>query len=284
MRLLFLSLLFIVSLNSCFFRKSSKIKVDKNKSFSKIFKSTDNEFRFKSAEQFYSDKKYSLALQLYEDLFPYIKGTDRYEEMYFKSANCYYMLKDYLNSENFYKSFVETFPNSKNTEQANYLRAFSYYKQSPKIELDQTTTLKAMSLMQAFINMHPSSIRVKEANDIIDLCRLKLEEKEFKSAELYYNLGFFKSAAISFENICENFIDSKKADEYKYQMIRAYQKYADLSYEEKQEERYNKVDNECADFIERFSDSKHLNEVKTIKQQITNSIKNIKNEQITKTN
>ena len=196
MRLLSLLLILSITLNSCFFKKSSAIKVDKSKSFSKIFKSTDNELRYKSAEQFYTDKKYNLALQLYEDLFPYIKGSDRYEDMYFKSANCYYFLKDYLNAENFYKTFVETFPNSKRSEDASYLRAFSYYKQSPKVELDQTPTVKAMALMQAFISMYPTSLRAKEANEIIDNCRQKLETKEFKAAELYYNLGYYKSAAI----------------------------------------------------------------------------------------
>lgn len=284
MRLFCLLFIISISLNSCFFKKSSSIKVEKSKSFSKIFKSTDNEMRYKAAEQFYADKKYSLAIQLYEDLFPYIKGTERYEDMYFKSANAYYFLKDYLNAENFYKTFVETFPNSKRAEDCNYLRAFCYYKQSPKPELDQTPTVKAMSLMQAFISMHPTSIRVKEANEIIDICREKLEQKEFKAAELYYNLGFYKSAAISFENILENFIDSKSADEYKYLMIKSYLKYADLSFEEKQEERYKKVQNECTDFIERFADSKHYKEILVIKSQITNSIKNIKNEQITPTN
>lgn len=284
MRVICFLLLISISLNSCFFRKSSAIKVEKSKRFSKIYKSKDNEMRYKAAEQFYADKKYSLAIQLYEDLFPYVKGTDRYEDMYFKSANSYYFLKDYLNAENFYKSFVETFPNSKRTEDCNYLRAYSYYKQSPKSELDQTPTVKAMSLMQAFINMHPSSMRVKEANEIIDMCREKLEQKEFKAAELYYNLGFYKSAAIAFENILENFVDSKAADEYKYLMIKSYLKYADLSFEDKQEERYNKVQNECTDFIERFADSKHYKEILVIKSQIINSIKNIKNEQITQTN
>jgi outer membrane protein assembly factor BamD len=236
------------------------------------------------AEQYYANQKYAYALQLFEDLFAYIKGTDKYEDMYYKSANCYYFLKDYLNAENFYKSFVETFPTSKRAEECDYLRAYSYYKQSPKVDLDQTTTTKAMALMQAFINTHPSSEKVKEANDILDICRAKLESKEYKAAELYFNLGYYKAAAISFENVAENFPDSKLADEYKFQTIKAYSKYAELSYEEKQEERYNKVMNDCSEFIERFNESKHLAEVTKIKIQINNILKSIKNEQTKKTN
>lgn len=236
------------------------------------------------AEQFYAEKKYSYALQLFEDLFPYIKGTDRYEDMYYKSANSYYLIKDYLNAENFFKSFVETFPASARAEECDYLRAYCYFKQSPKIELDQTPTNKAMALMQAFINSHPNSPRVKEATEILDICRGKLEKKDFKAAELYYNLGYYKAAAIAFDGVAENFPDSKLADEYKYQTIKSYLKYAELSIEEKQEERYNKVQNECLDFVERFSDSKYLTEVNKIKIQVNNVLKNIKNEQTKKTN
>jgi outer membrane protein assembly factor BamD len=141
------------------------------------------------------------------------------------------------------------------------------------VELDQTNTNKTMQLMQAFINTHPTSERAKDATDIIDKCRDKLEMKEFKSAELYYNLGFYKAAAIAFANVSDNFPDSKKADEYKLQVIRSYYKYAEMSYEEKQKERYEKVITECNDFNERFADSKLIEEVQKLKTQTNNIIK-----------
>lgn len=284
MKKLALFILISTTLTSCFFKKHKNALSEKSKSFSKVFKSTDNEYRYKMAEEFYATKKYSYALQLYEDLYAFLKGTDRYEDMYFKSANCFYFLKDYLNAENYYKSFIETFPGSKRSEDCEYLRAFCYYKQSPKVDLDQTATTKSMALMQSFINGHPNSPRVKEANDILDACREKLEAKEFKAAQLYFNLGYYKAAAIAFDNVSDNFPDSKNADEYKFQTILAYNKYAELSFEEKQEERYSKVLTECNDFIERFNDSKKIAEVKKIKTQTLNILNTKKNEQVKKTN
>jgi outer membrane protein assembly factor BamD len=284
MKRILLAFFVIISFSSCFFKKSKSVTAEKSKSFFKVLKSTDNEYRYKMAEEYYATKKYSYALQLYEDLFPYIRGTERYEDMYFKSANCYFFLKDYLNAENFYKSFTETFPTSKRNEDCEYLRANSYYKQSPKVDLDQTPTAKTMALMQSFINAHPSSIRVKEANEIIDLCREKLETKEYKSARLYYDLGFFKAASIAFDAVIENYPESKLSDEYKYLSIQSYLKYADMSFEDKQEERYIKVINECTEFIERFNDSNKVEEIKKIKTQTNNLLINKKNEQIKKTN
>ena len=105
------------------------------------------------------------------------------------------------------------------------------------------------------------------------MCREKLERKEFLSAELYYNLGFYKAAAIAFSNVADNFPDSKKSDEYKALMIKSYFKYAEMSYEEKQKERYEKVISECNEFADRFTDSKFLEEVTKYKTQTLNILK-----------
>ena len=240
------------------------------------------EYKYKMAEQYYANKSYGYAQQLFEDIFPYVKGSTRYEDMYYKFAYSYYYQKDYLNAENLFKSFVENFPTSTKGEECDYMRAYCYFKQSPKVELDQTNTNKTMQLMQAFINTHPNSPRAKEANEIIDKCREKLELKEYKGAELYYNLGYYKAAAIAFGNVSDNFPDSKKADEYKLLVIKAYFKYAEMSYEEKQKERYEKVLTECSDFTERFGDSKYAEEVNKYKTQTNNILKNLKNEQAKK--
>nr|WP_294990719.1 outer membrane protein assembly factor BamD [uncultured Sediminibacterium sp.] len=272
MNRILLILLVSVSLASC----SNK--------FSKTLKSKDYEYKYKMAEQYYAKKDYTKAQVLFEDIFPYVKGTSRYEDMYYKFAYSYYYQSDYMNAENLFKSFVENFPNSTKGEECDYMRAYCYFKQSPKIDLDQTNTNKTMQLMQVFINTHPGSKRIAEATEIIDKCREKLEAKEYRSAELYYNLGFYKAAAIAFGNVSDNFPDSKKSDEYKLQVIKAYFRYAEMSYEEKQKERFEKVITECNDFQDRFAESKYLDEVNKYKLQSTNNIKNQKYEQAKKAN
>jgi len=244
--------------------------------FGRILKSKDSEYKYKMAEQYFVNKKYNNAQQLFEDLFPIMKGKENYEDLFYKLGYCYFYEKDYLNAENIFKTFTETFPSSKRSEECEYMRAYCYYKQSPKVDLDQTTTNKAMSLMQAFINMHPNSEKQKEATEIIDLCREKLELKEYKSADLYYNLGHFKAASVAFNNILEDFPDSKLSDEYKFLEIKSYYKYAELSIEEKQEERFKKVLSECTEFVERFSDSKYINDVNKFITLTNNYLKKLK--------
>ncbi len=250
----------------------------------KILKSKDKEYKYKMAEQFYANKKYAQAQEIFDDIYPYFKGTDKFEDLSYKYAYCAYYQKDYENAENLFKNYVESFPSSSRAEECEYMRAYSVYKQSPKVELDQTNTSKAMALMQAFINTHPDSPRDKDATDIIDQCHDKLELKDLKSAQLYYNLGFYKAAAISYSTLMDDYPESDKSDDYKLAEIQAYFKYAQQSIPEVQLERFEKVVTECTDFTDRFSTSIHKNDVENYKQLSLNAINKIKNEQTKETN
>ncbi len=252
--------------------------------FGKVLKSKDNEYKYKMAEQYYAKGKYSYAQQLFEEVFPYLKGTNRFEDMYYKYAYTTYYQEDYMNAENLFKSFVETFPNSSKAEEAEYMRAFAFYKQSPKVELDQTNTQKAIALMQIFINQHPNSPKVQEASKIIDEGRAKLEDKEFRSAQLYYNLGYFRAAAVAYTSLMENYPDSERADEYKLSIIKAYYRFAEMSIADRQIERFEKVLDEINDFNDRFPESKLVTEANNYKTLSSNNIKNIKDEQAKKAN
>src|SRR4029077_5382089 len=185
MRIIYASFIALIFFSSCALLPKSWRK---GQGFAKIQKSTDYDYKLRMAEKYYIKKDYNHAQQLYDDLFRVMKGTDHFEDIYYKFAYCAYYLKDYMNAENLFKGFVEAFPNSPKSEEMDYMRAYCFYKQSPKVELDQTNTPKSIGFMQAFISTHPGSERVKEATEIIDKCRAKLEEKDFQNAELYYNL------------------------------------------------------------------------------------------------
>jgi len=249
----------------------------------KVLKSKDNEYKLKMAEQYYAQKKYNLAQQVFEDIMPFFRGSERYEDIFYKYAYCAYYDKDYVNAESLFKTYLDNFPNSPRVEEIDYMHCYSYYKQSPKVDLDQTATSKTISLMQAFINTHPESSRIKDATQIIDVCRNKLELKEFRNAQLYYNLSFYKAAAVAFATLLDDYPDSDKSDEYKLASIKSYFKYADMSVVERQEERYEKVIAECGDFTDRFPNSKLSVEVNNYKTLSENNIKNLKNEQTKET-
>ncbi|MBK6937705.1 MAG: outer membrane protein assembly factor BamD [Chitinophagaceae bacterium] len=250
-----------------------------SKSIHKILKNPDPAYKLRIAEQFYVKKKYNKAQMVYEDIMPYYKTGKEFEDIYYKYAYCAYYQADYMNAENLFKSYLEIFPNSTKAEEIDYMRAYSYYKQSPKPELDQTNTVKAIGMMQVFINTHPGSVRIKEANEIIDKCRLKLETKDYKSAVLYYDLGQFRAAGVAFSALLNDYPESEKADEFKLWVIKSYFRYAEMSVEEKKSERFEQVISECHEFTDRFPDSKLKKEADDFLQQSQTNIKILKNEQ-----
>jgi len=221
-----------------------------------------------------------LAQQLYEDVMPYYKGTAQFEDIYYKYAYCAYHLQDYLNADNLFKTYLEIFPNSPRAEEIDYMRAYAFYRQSPKPPLDQTNTIKAMGMMQTFINTHPNSERNKEASEIIDICRQKLEEKDRGSAQLYYDLGQFRAAGVAYTSLLNDYPESALADEYKLMVIKSYFKFAELSVEDRKTERFEHVITEVNDFIDRFPDSKLLQEAERYINLSQNNIKILANEQV----
>jgi outer membrane protein assembly factor BamD len=248
------------------------------KGINKILKNPDPEFKLGKAEQFYVKKKFLFAQQLFEDVMPYFKGKNEFEDIYYKYANCAYNLKDYTNAENLFKNYLEVFPNSARAEEVDFRRAYTFFLQSPKPPLDQSNTIKAIGMMQTFISTHPNSPRNKEATEIIDICRAKLEEKERASAQLYYDLGQFRAAGVAYTSLLNNYPESQQADVYKFMVIKSYYKFAELSVEEKKAERFEQVITECNDFIDRFPDSKLLKDAEYYITLSENNIKNLKNE------
>jgi outer membrane protein assembly factor BamD len=262
----FLILISLVLLTAC------------QKGIGKILKNPDPEYKLRMAEQYYVKKKYNMAQQLYEDIIPFFKGRPEFEDIYYKYAYSAYYQLDYLNAENLFKTYLEAFPNSARSEEIDYMRAYTFYKQSPKSELDQSNTIKAMGMMQTFINTHPGSSRIKEANEIIDISRKKLEDKDYKAAQLYFDIGQFRAAAVSFNALLNAYPDSDKSEDYKLMSIKSYYRFAELSVEEKKIERFEKVIQECNDFTDRFPQSALSKEVQQYLTQSQNNLKNISNE------
>lgn len=262
----FFFLVFVLAISSC-----SK--------FGKVLKSKDFEYKLKMANQYYDQKEYRKSQVLYEELFPIFKGTPQHEDLYFKYAYSHYYLRDFITAESLFKGYLEIFANSPRAEEVEYMQSYCYYRQSPKPELEQSNTLKAIGMFQIFINTHPESPRLKEAEQIIAKCQAKLEVKEQLSAQLYFNLGQFRAAALAFTTLMNNYPDSPKGDEYKLMSIRSYFRYASMSVPEKQEERYNKVITEVEDFQDRFPESKLLKEAERFLTLTKNNLKSLNNEQ-----
>jgi outer membrane protein assembly factor BamD len=102
---------------------------------------------------------------------------------------------------------------------------------------------------------------------------LKLEVKAFESAKLYYDLGNFQSAVVGFETLIKDFPETKRKEEIRYLSIKSNYELARNSIFEKKKERLLSGLEKCEYFLDKYSDSKYINEVNKIMAYSKNELK-----------
>lgn len=244
-------------------------------SFETVQKSKDYEYKLTKADEYFTKKEYTKANTLYDELLPIFKGTKKFEGMYYRYAYTFFYNKNYLPASYHFKNFTDLFPKSDKTDECEYLNSLCLFKMSPNYQLDQSNTVKSIGEMQEFINMHPESDKLSQANAMIDQSREKLEQKDRYSAELYYKIKQYKAATIAFENVIRKYPDSKFSDYYHYMIIMAYYRYAGNSIPEKQAERFSRVIGDITDFKEKFPKSSYLSEIQKINGLSSQSLKKL---------
>lgn len=208
---------------------------------SKLLKSSDNELKYEAAIAYFNDKNYYKALQLFEQLMVVYRGTSRAEKITYYTAHCYYEQDDYILAEYFFTRFARSFPTSNLTEEATYLAAYCTYLQSPNSSLDQAKTYEALEMFAKFINRYPMSDKREECKKYIDELHGKLELKSFNIAKLYLKTSEFEAAVYAFNNLIQEYPNTVYEEEALYNVVLAYNKYAEKSITEKKKERYQEA-------------------------------------------
>ena len=112
--------------------------------YNKLLKSTDYEMKFGKAKEFYDKKQYIKSSQLYEELIPVMRGTDKAEEVAYYHAWSEYHLGDFYLSQYYFKDYTRRYSDGKHAEECHFMNALCYYLTSPNYRLDQTNTKSAI--------------------------------------------------------------------------------------------------------------------------------------------
>ncbi len=229
--------------------------------YNKIVKSTDYEFKYKKAVEYYEDGEYVRSATLFRELVNIYRGTSRADKIYYYYAKSMIGQKDYLMAGHYFKSLVKEFPTSEYVEEAQFMIGYCSYLLSPKPRLDQQVTQQAIDALQLYINLYPYSDRVDEANRLIDELKDKLVYKSYLSAKLYYDFEQYKAAVIALGNCLDKYPESKYREELKFMLLKSKYLLAEKSVVEKQKERYTNALDEYFSFIDEYPESEHKKEV-----------------------
>lgn len=226
--------------------------------FHRLEKSEDWRLKYEAGQDFFKKKDYYHTAILFEQILPIVRGLPEGEKVEFYLAYCQYYQKTYLLASNQFKVFYETYGRSQLSEEAYFMYAYSLYIASPDEQLDQKSSIEAMSAMQNFLNQFPGSQFSEKATEVVSNCQEKLEKKEFDNANLYFKLKYYQAAVISFNNFRKTFPDSKYLEEMAYLKISAQFKWAEKSIVMKQLERYTVALDFYREFIDNYPNSTFL--------------------------
>lgn len=189
------------------------ILVSCNKRYETAMKSSDKDLILETANEFYEEGKWTFAIELYSKVASAFSGTEHAADISYNTADANYQDKNYRLAAHQFKTFYITNPTDPRAEEAAFRSAYSFYIDSPDYNLDQTSTHSAINELQSFINLYPESEKVPEANNYINELRQKLEKKAFEIAKIYYKTLKYKAAGIAFDNMLDDFPDTKYREE-----------------------------------------------------------------------
>lgn len=244
--------------------------------YNKVLKSSDVEYKYTKAKEYYNEGEYSKALSLFDELGTLFRGSARSQEVQFYIADCHYHIRDYYFANYYYKNFANTYPASPKSEVALFRSAYCSYLNSPVSSLDQTETKQAIDEFQLFLNRYPNTDLKDSTNTMIDELRGKLERKAFDNAKLYYLTEDYKSATIALENMNKDFPDSPHREEIEFLIVKSSYELAMNSIASKKEERLNATIENYHRFVDNFQDSKYIKKAESYYAEAVNELEKMK--------
>ncbi|WP_299122368.1 outer membrane protein assembly factor BamD [uncultured Winogradskyella sp.] len=173
--------------------------------FQKTLRSEDIAEKFTIATELFEAEKYSKSYRLLDQILPKYRGKPQAEKLTYMHAMCSYNLKDYYIASYHFDKFISLYPASEKAEEAAFLAAKGYYYNSPVYSKEQKETVEAIEKLQLFVNAHPNSEYLAEANTLVKELDFKLEKKAYEIARQYNLIKDYKASVKSFNNFLLEF-------------------------------------------------------------------------------
>ena len=198
------------------------------------------------------------------------KGSDEAQECLYMLAMAQYSNMDYEAASETFKKYTTSYPRGLYAEPAYFYIGQSLYQSSPEPRLDQSPTNGAITAYQQFMDLYPDSHLRPQAQERLYELTDKLIQKEFLSAQLYYNLGGYfgninsndesnyTSSIITAQNTLKNYPYCSLREDFMLLIMKSKFQLAENSSDEKRLDRYRDAEDECYGFINEFPESKNV--------------------------
>ncbi len=245
--------------------------------YNNVLKSTDYEYKYEAAKEYFVKGQYSRAALLFGDLIAVMKGTVRAQESLYMLAMSEYCDGNYDVASSYFKKYYQSYPKGIYVEYARYYAGRSLYESVPDVRLDQTNTYTAIKEFQDFLDLYPYTKLKDRTQDMIYALQDKLVEKEYISAKLYYDLGNYmgnclyggsnyEACIVTSQNALLDYPYASPArrEEFAIMILRAKYHLARQSVEDKRMDRYRDAIDEYYGFVNEYPESKYLKDAQQI--------------------
>ena len=250
-------------LNICLVLALSAMLLSGCSEYNKVLKSTDINYKFTKAKEYYDKEYYYKSLPILEELIGLTRGTQLAEEVYYLYAKSHFGVDDYYLANYYLKTFAKTFGNSPRSEECLFLAAECSNKLSPSYALDQTDTRNALDEYQLFLDTYPHSHLKDSANHQMERLNMKLEKKAYENAYQFAKTMKYKAATAALKEFIKEYPSSIYREEALYLIVKCQYMLAEGSIEEKKLERMRAVAENYRTFATAFPESKFLSDAES---------------------
>lgn len=226
-----------------------------------LLNSNDVDTKYEAAFEYYNDGKYSKAAALFESLSVLTSGTERDDTVQYYWGLSNYRFRDYYTAETNFDHFLEYFPRSPFAPEARFLRLDCLYRSTLRYELDQTPTYKAMNAISEYMKEYPASVHMEACRLMMDDLETRLDTKAFEAARLYYKMEDYIASRVAFRNVLKDDAENMYREDILYYIAMSSYKYAQLSVQKKQKERYMTFVDDYLNFKSEYPESGYIREL-----------------------
>lgn len=229
-----------------------------------LLNGNDVDAKYAAAFDYFNHGKYSKAAQLFESMSVLTSGTDSDDTVQYYWGLSNYRFKDYYTAETNFSKFLLNFPRSPFVEEAAFLRIDCLYRSTLRYELDQVPTNNAVSVISQYLIENPGNTHTAICRRMLKELNDRLDRKAYENAKLYYKMEDYKAARVALKNVLKDDADNIYREDILYYIAKSSYKYALMSVESKQKERYLTFVDDYYNFIGEIPDSPYRKELDVI--------------------
>ena len=154
----------------------------------------------------------------------YLRAQEEFNNVAIRGllGESYFLNKEYVLAISEYDRLIRRMGFSEFVQQARWRICQSYVEQSPKYFHEQSSTDRALSKLQEFLDDYPTSEFNEKALETIAGMRNKLATKLYESGRLYIKMEEYESAIITYEDLLAKYYDTEFVEDAHFQIVKCH--------------------------------------------------------------